>query len=183
MTLSDLASLGSFVSGIAVLVSLVFLFFQMRQMSAQMDQTERNQKALMHQGITNRVSELTRWLAEPGMADLMSRVEAGETEFTREELYRLKQWLHTTWISVRDTYMQHRSGLADQDMMNAALGAMRVILSQPVFRALWRQERQLPQWAEMVERLIADTPLAAPTDLVAVFKADLKDVVATRPKD
>ena len=31
MTLSDLAALGSFVSGVAVLVSLAFLYFQMRQ--------------------------------------------------------------------------------------------------------------------------------------------------------
>ena len=34
MSLSDLASLGSFVSGAAVLASLVFLFFQTRQMTS-----------------------------------------------------------------------------------------------------------------------------------------------------
>jgi hypothetical protein len=35
MTLSDLAALGSFVSGLAVLVSLIFLWFQLRQMNEQ----------------------------------------------------------------------------------------------------------------------------------------------------
>lgn len=34
MSRSDLASLGSFVSGFAVLVSLVFLYFQLRQMNS-----------------------------------------------------------------------------------------------------------------------------------------------------
>jgi len=33
MTLSDLASIGSLISGLAVLASLVFLYFQLRQMT------------------------------------------------------------------------------------------------------------------------------------------------------
>src|SRR5689334_15258752 len=86
MTLSDLASLGSFVSGVAVLVSLVFLFFQMRQMTEQVRQAEQNQRALMNQGIANRVNELMIWVTEPHMADLLSRADAGETQFTRTEL-------------------------------------------------------------------------------------------------
>jgi hypothetical protein len=43
MTLSDLASIGSLVSGVAVLVSLVYLSSQVRQ-------TEKNQRALMESG-------------------------------------------------------------------------------------------------------------------------------------
>jgi hypothetical protein len=42
MSLSDLASLGSFVSGAAVLVSPVFLYFQLRQLSGQVKQAEKN---------------------------------------------------------------------------------------------------------------------------------------------
>jgi hypothetical protein len=40
MSLSDLAALGSFVSGVAVMVTLIFLLLQMRQ-------ANRNQRALM----------------------------------------------------------------------------------------------------------------------------------------
>jgi hypothetical protein len=47
MSLSDLAALGSFVSGVAVLVSLVFLYFQLRQVGAQVQQAERNQQAMI----------------------------------------------------------------------------------------------------------------------------------------
>ena len=43
MSLSDLASLGSFVSGVAVLISLIYLALQVRQ-------TEKNQQSLMQQG-------------------------------------------------------------------------------------------------------------------------------------
>jgi hypothetical protein len=38
MSLSDLAALGSFVSGLGVLVSLVFLYFQLRQIGVQVKQ-------------------------------------------------------------------------------------------------------------------------------------------------
>jgi hypothetical protein len=49
MTLSDLAALGSFVSGVAVMVSLVFLYFQVRQVNLQVRQAERNQRATIAQ--------------------------------------------------------------------------------------------------------------------------------------
>jgi flagellar biosynthesis/type III secretory pathway M-ring protein FliF/YscJ len=60
MSLSDLAALGSFISGVAVLASLVFLFFQMRQMTEQVRQSERNQRALMQQGRSMRGMETNR---------------------------------------------------------------------------------------------------------------------------
>ncbi|HEX3432128.1 MAG TPA: hypothetical protein VHT03_14710 [Rhizomicrobium sp.] len=43
MSLSDLASLGSFVSAFAVLASLVYLALQVRQ-------AEKNQRAILNQG-------------------------------------------------------------------------------------------------------------------------------------
>src|SRR5215472_11229819 len=68
MSLSDLASLGSFVSGAAVLASLVFLFFQMRQMTEQVRQTERNQRATINQERIAQYSDrLLRW-SEPSLA-------------------------------------------------------------------------------------------------------------------
>jgi len=44
MTRSDLASLGSFASGFAVLVSLIFLYFQLRLVNRQVLQAERQQQ-------------------------------------------------------------------------------------------------------------------------------------------
>src|SRR5215469_13977702 len=58
MSLSDLASLGSFVSGVAILISLVLLYFQLRQVNAQMQQADRNQQSLMLQSRANRVVQL-----------------------------------------------------------------------------------------------------------------------------
>ena len=52
MLLNDLASIGSFTSGVAVLISLVFLCFQLRQVNAQVVLAEKNQP-LVRQGRTN----------------------------------------------------------------------------------------------------------------------------------
>src|SRR5262249_41349000 len=68
MSLPDLASLGSFVSGIAVLASLGFLFFQMRQMTEQVRQSEKNQRAIIHQGRIAQSSDQLYRLADPTLA-------------------------------------------------------------------------------------------------------------------
>ena len=62
MSLSDLASLGSFVSGCAVLISLIYLALQVRQ-------TERNQKISIRHSRVSRTVELQLALADPGVAD------------------------------------------------------------------------------------------------------------------
>jgi len=51
MSLSDLASLGSFVSGLAVLISLIYLAIQVQQ-------AEQNQKAQIQQGRAARLVDL-----------------------------------------------------------------------------------------------------------------------------
>jgi hypothetical protein len=58
MSLSDLASIGSFVSGFAVLVSLIFLYFQLRQIHAQVLQEEKNQQAANRAVRTSRIVEI-----------------------------------------------------------------------------------------------------------------------------
>src|SRR5215471_4269187 len=95
MSLSDLASLGSFVSGVAILVSLIYVALQLRQ-------SAKHQRALMHQGYAARVTESLHWFAEPANAELRARIIAGETTFTAEELYRLRQFFRVAILNVQD---------------------------------------------------------------------------------
>jgi hypothetical protein len=179
MSLSDLASLGSFVSGLAVLASLVLLFLQMRQMTEQVRQSENNQRALMNQGVVNRSSDTFKWLAEPHMSDLISRMIDGETGFTGRELTQMRMRLRNTMVSVRDTYVQHKSGLVDEITFESALGSVTSLLAQPVIRALWKIDRTTyaPEWIAYIDGLINETPLASPADFVAQFKAKLAEVM------
>ena len=49
MSLSELAEIGSFISGVAVLTSLIFLYFQLRQINQQVKQAEKNQQSAIRQ--------------------------------------------------------------------------------------------------------------------------------------
>ena len=57
MTLTDLASLGSFVSAVAVVISLIYLALQVRQ-------NTRHSQALIQQGRAARISDAALKIAE-----------------------------------------------------------------------------------------------------------------------
>ena len=173
MSLSDLAALGSFVSGVAILVSLIYVALQLRQAA-------KHQRALMNQGYLARATDNMRWLAEPANAELRARLVAGETAFTAVELYRLQTMFRSFVLNTLDAYLQHQSGLLDTMIFdNSTLGFRGNVLSQPVFRAIWMDTAQIiaPEFRAMVETMLAEVPLAKPVDAVAQFKANLAKVV------
>jgi hypothetical protein len=180
MSLTDLASLGGFVSGVAVLVSLVFLFFQMRQMTEQLRQSERNQRALMNQGFVNRITEDIRWWADPPFNDLYTRVVSGDTTFTAAEVLHLGWGFRISILNAQDAYLQHKAGLMDTMMFDTAMLNTRARwLTHPVFRALWLNSGPTthPEFRAVIDNILRETPPAEPGDIVAKFKADLATVM------
>jgi hypothetical protein len=174
VSLSDLASLGTFVSGFAVLVSLVYLAIQVRQ-------AEKNQRAVLNQGYITRVAEYLRWYAESPINELRTRVIAGDTSFTAEELLRLQLALRVTLLSAQDAYLQHKTGLVDAMTLDNSMRSIRnTWLGQPVYRALWRQQAPsiAPEFAAVIETMLQETPVTKPGDMVSRFRADLAEVVA-----
>src|SRR3974390_2570758 len=79
MSLSDLASLGSVVSGFAVLISLIYLALQVRQ-------TERNQQISIRHSRVTRTVELHLALADPAVAVAWLHGLASPREITQTEL-------------------------------------------------------------------------------------------------
>ena len=67
MSLSDLASIGSFVSGVAALVSLVYHAIQVRQ-------AEKNQRAVLNHGYMTRVADYLRGSPMLGPGAVISKV-------------------------------------------------------------------------------------------------------------
>jgi hypothetical protein len=181
MSLSDLASLGSFVSGLAVLVSLVFLYFQLGNLNRQVMQAETNQRAALSQGYSTRTTDTLHSFNQLPMNELLTRVDAGDTKFTAEELWALTRAFRIIIISAQDAYFQHQSGLLDKPTFDYAMAALRGWLTQPVYRALWlRSVVRFPLPAEFhaaVEAMIRETPLGKPRDMVADFEANLAKVI------
>lgn len=178
MSLSDIAAIGSLASGMAVLGSLVFLYFQMKQMSEQVRQTERNQRAIMNQGTIDRIAESMRFFSEPHISSLLSRVQSGETNLSAAELSQLRFCMRINLVSLQDTLLQHGMGLIDQITYDNGVRASAVMLTMPAFRALWQVDHAAyaDEMAAHVDRLIAEKPPAAPIDIVALFKANLATI-------
>ena len=66
MSLSDLASIGSFVSDVAVVVSLIYLSVQVRH-------ADRNQQAAIRQGRSTRTVDLFMLATDPSAADAIAK--------------------------------------------------------------------------------------------------------------
>src|SRR5215469_15947076 len=139
MSLSDLASLGSFVSGAAVLASLVFLFFQMRQMTEQVRQAEKNQQALIHQGRTAQTTERILRYAEPGFTRVFLKMSLGREPLPDEiEVQQYAMLSSVTYREMQDVFFQHDLGLLDDAAITNHLAALQGNLTPASGKALWR---------------------------------------------
>ena len=111
MTLSDLASLGSFVSGFAVLVSLIFLYFQLRQVGKQVAQAEKNQQASIRQGRTSRsVAVAMGQATNPALAEALLKAHAGARDISATQLYLFNSFCRALFLSHEDTSTKIRTG-------------------------------------------------------------------------
>src|SRR5450432_1219612 len=103
MSLADLASIGSFISGLAVLISLIYLSLQIRQNTLA-------QRATAHQHVQTFMRQHQRMLMDPGLADIFSRglnLQAGMTEVELIQSHAMvRDWLsfheESKWLAARE---------------------------------------------------------------------------------
>jgi hypothetical protein len=167
MSLSDLASIGSFVSAVAVVVTLAFLTLQMRQ-------TNRNQRALMQQGRSARVADSVLKTAEPAMSERHTRGAAGDRSMTEAEVWSYVQMVLAQHISWEDSFLQHRAGLLDNQIWTTDQAAIRWSCMFPGPRAVWRMVGPSfgASYRACVDKLMGET-LPRRSDLLADWTAAL----------
>jgi hypothetical protein len=86
MSLSELAEMGSFISGVAILSSLVFLYFQLRQINQQVKQAEKNQQSAIRQGRATRTVDIVLTGTEPSLADAFVKGTFGDEDISLTQL-------------------------------------------------------------------------------------------------
>src|SRR5215472_10615495 len=141
MSLSDLASLGTFVSGLAVLASLVFLFFQMQQMREQVKQTERNQQALIQQGVRTRGAQLQLTRTEPSAADAYAKGVSGAEDISTTQYEQFSGYVSAYLVHLEDAFFQHKRGLLTDDAFLTVRGGLKGMLARPGVRQYWENSR------------------------------------------
>ena len=135
MSLSDLASIGSLISGIAVLASLIYLSQQIRQSS-------KHTQALISQGRTDHALRYNEVLAtNPELLEIVMRGSAGDETLAPLELARFRLSLANAFLSLEDEFRQHRAGLIDDNRHAGFVQRIARNLRQPGSRALWKMQR------------------------------------------
>ncbi len=164
MSLSDLAAFGSFVSGVAVLVSLLFLYVQLRQIGKQIRQTEKNQKAAIGQGRTNRMVEISLRAAEPGLAPALVNAASNADDITPHQLFQLLNYSRALFLNAEDTYYQHAGGLLEDGPYEGFVNAIRGTVASPWMRYMWQASRGFygPEFVRWMDGLAEQTPVGRP---------------------
>ncbi|MEJ0026188.1 MAG: hypothetical protein WDN01_09190 [Rhizomicrobium sp.] len=151
MTLTDLASIGSFVSGVAVIVSLVYLSLQIRQ-------NTKHSQALIQQGRAARISETALALTELAASEGMERCFEGSAEVSSNDVRRFLFLCRAIFISAEDSFFQNQQGLLDGAMFESFESSMRSGMGSPGIAAAWRMTRDMyePQFRDYVDRTMGD---------------------------
>jgi hypothetical protein len=169
MSLSDLASLGSFFSGVAVIVTFLFLTLQMRQ-------TNRNQRALMQQGRAGRTTDLLMRLSEARQSSLMVRGMRGELDLTSDEVQSLVRTYASFYWNYEDSYLQFKAGTLNPEAWESDLEVLTQFASEPSARVAWKFLRICTGGAfrKFVDGMIATSRCQMLPDFAATWKALMK---------
>ena len=160
MTLSDLASLGSFVSGFAVLTSLVYLARQVRQ-------AERNQQISIRHSRVSRTVDLHLALADPAGADAWLHGLARPDDITQAELIQFINLCRAHFFHFEDSFYQRESGVLNDAAFETVVGGVRLLARSPGWRAAWKMARPNfgGRFLSFMDGVIAKSAAEPPVDL------------------
>jgi hypothetical protein len=176
MTLSDVASIGSLISGLAVLVSLVYLSLQVRQ-------TDRNQQATIRQGRINRAVELVTTRMVPTVAEAVSNGLDGDQNLTAQQLALFVSYADGYFLHAEDTYYQHEVGLLDEAAFATFAAYQRVAFTQCGMRVQWKRQRAYytGAYVTFMDRLLDEARISPAHDALGDWRADVLAERAVEP--
>jgi hypothetical protein len=160
MSLSDLASLGSFVSGFAVLISLIYLSLQVRQ-------TKRNQQIAIRHSRASRIVDLQLALADPGVAHAWLHGSGSPGEISQTELSQFINLCRALFFHFEDSFYQREEGLLNDDAFETVVAGARLSARSPGWRAAWRIARPNfgGRFLDFMDGVVAASAIEPPVDL------------------
>ena len=177
MSLSELAEIGSFISGVAILSSLIFLYVQLRHIKRQVKQTEKNQQSAIRQGRATRTVGIVLTGAKPSLADAFVKGNSGMEDISLTQLAQ-----YGAVCRARFNY-QHKDGLLDEAIFSGFVAGLKGSFRNPDYRAQWKNARRNYgiEYVEFMDKLVAETPVIAPADLLARWRTDVAAEKAMAP--
>ena len=135
MSLADLASLGSFVSGVAVAITLIFLVIQMRQNTLAV-------RAAASQALSSAYAELSNITVTNGDMARIWRLGLSDLgQLNDDERVRFMSYVSTAFRFMESARLQWRRGQLDEEHWRALEGDIKDIVAQPGIKAYWALRR------------------------------------------
>lgn len=165
MSLSDLAAVGSFASGVAVFFSFVFLAFQLRQ-------ANRNQKSLMQQARTGRNVDILLKLADPMMSETVAAASSNCAALNDGKIWSFYGFAAAVFWSYEDSFLQFEAGTLDARSWESDVATLRRLLAAPSYRAVWKMARDgmRGNYRDYIDSLMSEVPSAPSRSLTEQFR-------------
>jgi hypothetical protein len=173
LTLADLASIGTFVSGIAVLVSLVYLSLQIRQ-------NTKHSQALIQQGRAARIADTALRLAELRGNEGLNRCFDGSADVSAQDVGRFLFVCRAIFVSAEDSFFQGSQGLLDEAAYESFESSVRSGMGSRGIVAGWRMTRDMygPQFRDFMNRTMGDLGGAGDGRSIERWKTALNEPAA-----
>jgi hypothetical protein len=155
MSLSDLASIGSFISGIAVLISLIYLSLQIRQNTLA-------HRATAHQSRSTFLKDHLHLIADPAIAPIFIRGLAADKQMTEVEVTQFLAVMRNWCIGMSEMVWAHDHGVLDDETYQTSVKALKGMFARPGARAFWQTYKPTatPSFARLVEGVLSTAPMA-----------------------
>ena len=173
MTLSDLASLATVLSGAAVLASLIYLAQQTRQ-------NTRHTRALIEQARNRQIIESEMlYVSDPAIRSLAIRGDAADPTLTADEVRAYFHFVSSQLMLYEDLFYQYRAGLIDKERHESTISALtNTRANKPGFRAAWQVCKRGvgKDFRSFVEQSLLGVELQPQRDMTDVWRTLIADV-------
>jgi hypothetical protein len=167
MSLTDLASIGSLISGVAVLISLIYMNQQTRQ-------NTKHTMALIEQGRTAAIAEWLNMLAsDPVLMESYLRGSAGDQTMSDIDAARFVVLSTARFYSYEDQFHRHRDGLLGEAKYAGVVSAAKASLRFPGARASWTLMRGTfdTEFQDFMDKLMHEVPPEPAANFGTALKA------------
>jgi hypothetical protein len=165
MSLSDLASIGSLVSGAAVLGSLIYLALQVRQ-------TKHNQQASIRHSRVTRIVDMQLARLDPDVADAWRRGAQNPEEITQTEVTQFLGICTAMFNHLEDSFYQHEEGLLNEAAFEMVLAGTLGMAGHPGWRVAWknsgRRVHPAGRYRDWLDGIVARASLEPQTHIPSV---------------
>jgi len=135
MVLDQLGSIGSIISGIAVVISLIYLAIQIRR-NTEAERTSTYQSIVSDFGTMN-----NNLAGNPDLSHMFVEALENYHEFSDEDKARISQMFFQIFRMFENMFYQQKKGYLDQDLWIGWKRLMLTYFARPGFQTWWEHRR------------------------------------------